>query len=340
MSPWTLLLLAGCDCNGKDLAGSTDTNILPTEASFASIVANDIPGGNLLAAWSDGDDLMFVGGETGSGLGQILWYMDDHLCVDQDLDLAERALWWVHGKEPGDWYAVGEGGLVLHNSPAGRERIDIPSPDLTLFGVFDDATWVWAVGGQVFADQTGEVWRRPSDGSADWELFYKSDAGQFIFKVWEDWIVGAGVAWRIDGDMLVEMPVPNGERLLTMRGRSTEEAWAVGGLSSAQMLSYADGGWATVSTEPICGSGPLMGVWTAPGEDVWISGSVGTAARFDGTAWHCAGFPIVTDRDFHAVWKHEDQVFFVGGNLASTAALVGTIAMAGAHETLEVRACE
>ena len=34
-------------------------------------------------------------------------------------------LWWIHGRGPGDWWAVGENGYALHNIGTGRTQDDV-----------------------------------------------------------------------------------------------------------------------------------------------------------------------------------------------------------------------
>ena len=79
-------------------------------------------------------------------------------------------------------------------------------------------------------------------------------------------------------------------------------------------MHFENGAWATVDNAL---GQALNGVWTAPSEDVWIAGNFGVVARYDGSEWHKPATPI-TDQHFHAIWKHGDEVFAVGGNMFST----------------------
>jgi hypothetical protein len=123
-----------------------------------------------------------------------------------------------------------------------------------------------------------------------------------------------------------------------VRGASDDDVWVVGGLQAPVIWHYEAGQWTEHSIEPICGSQPLMGVWTAEGEDVWVSGMAGTTAVFDGSDWTCADFPI-SSRDFHAVWKEGDDVVFVGGNFMGSSPYVGTVASLGSGKLQDVKAC-
>ena len=68
---------------------------------------------------------------------------------------------------------------------------------------------------------SGQVWRKRK---GSWEL-HSGDLENLVFKVWNGWFVGDRVSWRLEGDELV--PIDNGERLLTVRGRAADEVFAV-----------------------------------------------------------------------------------------------------------------
>ncbi len=322
-----LVLLASCSCNEPECETDCPDSGGP---AFASVIGDDIPGGVLLSAFSAGDDVLIVGGEFGAGTGVILKYSNGELCIEND-DPGE-ALWWIHGQSADDWYAVGENGAILHNEGGTITREDVAT-DAKLFGVYDDGVDVWAVGGDINL-QTGEVWRK-SGGT--WEKAL--DTSDILFKVWNNWFVGAGgqvLHW--DGADFEDRS-PSSDRFLTVRGSSEDDVWAVGGLQTPVIWHYESGTWTEHTLEPLCGSQGLMGVWTAAGEDVWVSGAAGTTAVFDGADWTCDDFPI-SSRDFHAVWKHGEEVLWVGGNFMGSAPYVGTVAKLGDGNLETVGACE
>ena len=324
-----LALLASCSCN-KDKC-DTDEVCPDTGLAFASVIADDIPGGVLLSAWSPGQDVYIVGSQFGEGKGVILKYTaDGDLCVEND-DPGE-ALWWIHGQSADDWYAVGENGAILHNQGGTITREDVAT-SAKLFGVFDDGTDVWAVGGDIDA-LTGEVWRKTAD---TWTKVY--DAPDILFKVWNNWVVGASGQVMYWNGTAFEDRSPSDERFLTVHGSAADDVWVVGGLQTPVIWHYQAGTWTEHSLEPICGSQGLMGVWTGPGEDVWVSGMAGTTAVFDGTNWTCADFPISSSH-FHAVWKQNSDVLFVGGNFLGPAPYVGTVATLGNGDVQSVGACK
>jgi photosystem II stability/assembly factor-like uncharacterized protein len=107
----------------------------------------------------------------------------------------------------------------------------------------------------------------------------------------------------------------------------------VGGTQAADVQHFDGTAWATVQT---AGLGlPLMGVWTSPGESVWVSGMSGVQAysEDDGLTWQIPDFPL-TSNSFHAVRAVGDEVLFAGGNLMSTSGeFHGTIGRFGAAHT-------
>lgn len=173
--------------------------------------------------------------------------------------------------------------------------------------------WVALVG---YATELGPLW-------SVWSPF-ATDLPGVVFKVWDRWFVGAGYSWHLDGETLEEIALPGGERLLTARGRADDDVWAVGGTAGPALLHWDGASWSAVDVDPRCTAQPLNGVWTAPGEDVWIAGNSGAMGRFDGTRWECV-FPPITGEHFHAVWQHAGEMFFVGGNLFDTEDNYGTV---------------
>jgi hypothetical protein len=281
-----------------------------------SLLVEDTPGGALLSAWSDGDDALIVGGNAGGGSGVLVRYRAGRLCVDDTV--SERALWWIHGPRASEWYAVGERGTIVHDTDGTRVREDVDT-DATLYGVWagDDGV-VWAVGGDFTTEPTsGWVWRRQDDA---WSLFAGPLDGA-LFKVWDGWFVGEAQAYRLEGDELVAQDVGD-ERFLTVRGRAEDDVWIVGGWGPPAVQRYTAAGWEVVDTSAL--SQPLNGVWTAPGEPVWVAGMSGLTAFLDDDGWTR---PEVAPslQHFHAVWRHGDDVLFVGGNMLDTGDQQGTI---------------
>lgn len=285
-----------------------------------SLLSEQVPGGILLSGWSDGDVLHTVGGDLAGGPSIWATWDGKHLCVEQQV--TERALWWVVG-EGNETYAVGEAGTILHTVDGVRTREDVDT-EATLFGVWMDGDRAWAVGGDVGGGENrGEIWTK-NDG--EWTAI-DLDLPGVLFKVWNGYAVGDGVAYRIEDDVLTALDT-GGERLLTVRGRSETDVWAVGGLSDSVVM-HSDGGGAFEEVDSAGLSGGLNGVWTGADDDVWVAGHFGTMARQTEEGWDGPSPPL-TSEHFHAVVRHQDEVLWLGGNLFSSGDNFGVIGRYGA----------
>jgi hypothetical protein len=322
-----LFLLACTDKN--------DTGTVPVTGPEWSLFADQVGDGMLLSAWSDGPTMYAVGGGMGgTGPGVRLTIEGETICTETLVE--DQALWWIHGNTSGDYYMVGDHGTILHSVDGTITREDVDT-EATLYGVWvEEDGQVFAVGGDIATD-TGEIWTR-IDGT--WSLFAGELEG-VAFKVWQSWVVGDNMAWYLEGETAEEMVArPPGERLLTVRGASNDDVWAVGGDASAVVLHWVNGEWESVETAGL--SLPLMGVWTDIDDDVWVSGMSGTQGFWNDHAfsWQIPDFPLSAEH-FHAVWPHEDQIFFLGGNMMATEGWYGSILRYGETQGLaEVSACE
>jgi len=324
-----LLLVAAC--SGDDEPGTKDTSGT-TSAPAWEMVVEDGPGGMMLGAYSVGDTMIVVGGQLNDGTGTIWKLNDGVLCVDEEIP--DAPLWWVHGRSETDLYMVGEQGLILHEVDGVRTREDVPST-AKLFGVYDDGTDVWAVGGDIFGDGTGEIWRRV-DGT--WSL--ASTTPGLAFKAWEGWFVGDGFVWWWDGTDFVDRTPAEAPRFTTVRGRSQDDVWVVGGTQVAEFYHWDGAEWSRPDVDASCVNAALNGVYTAPGEDVYVAGMFGVAGSFDGTAWSCADQPL-TAKAFHAVWPHDGAWWALGGNFTSSSTQVSSVARFGEGPLPEVaESCE
>ena len=59
--------------------GTTSTATGTDTAPFASLLAQDIPEGVLLSAWSNGDEAWMVGGDFDASTGHLVRWRGDHL---------------------------------------------------------------------------------------------------------------------------------------------------------------------------------------------------------------------------------------------------------------------
>lgn len=329
-----LIALPLVACSGDDdpvPPDETGETGSPTEPAW-SIVVEEGPGGMMLGAYSAGDTMLVAGGQINDHTGSIWRLQNNELCVEENA--ADGTLWWVHGRSATDLHIVGEGGIILHELDGVRTREDVPT-DATLFGVFDDGTDVWAVGGNVAGDQTGEIWRKQG---GTWAL--QATTPGLAFKVWNGWFVGAGFAWRWNGTDFDDLTPPSAPRITTIRGRGPDDVWMVGGLQTPEFHHYDGTAWTTPEVDPACVSQALNGVYTAPGEEVFVVGMFGVAASFDGTDWTCAEQPQ-TVQHFHAVWPHDGSYWALGGNFLSSGTQFATLGRFGTGAPPEVvGACE
>ncbi|NCG20349.1 MAG: hypothetical protein GWP91_15175 [Rhodobacterales bacterium] len=323
------LLISLVACGGPKNSDSA-TEIPDT---WSSLLAEHVDGGMFLSGWENPEGtLVMVGGNLTANSGRLGFWDGSTLCVEDDV--TDAALWWLDG-QGSDWYAVGTSGAVIHDNGSERVRLDVPT-NATLFGVYVDGEDVWVAGGDT-STVRGEIWRMKT--GQDWELVM-GDLPGLVFKTWNGWFVGDGVAYYWNGTALEERHPPNGERLLTMHGPSADDAYAVGGLTAPVVLRWQQGAWSEVASDETCLHAQLSGVWVDDDGTVWVAGHNGTASSYDGSTWSC-DTPPITAEHFHGVVGHKDQVLWMGGNLLSTADNYGTIGVHPAAAPLpQVSACK
>ena len=320
---FSVLLFPACgddapsETDGADASTTSETSGTDTEDPDAPFVTvqEGIGGGVVLSGHSHASGMTMVGGRLSSapgvdpgGPGTVYWLQDGQLCRHNGV--ADHTLWWIDGPGDDTWFAVGERGTILRydGETVHDESVDT---EAILYGVRASEP-VIAVGGNPFGENTGEIWQREDDGS--WTRLHEDLPG-VAFKIHQNWIVGTGVAWELmpDGSLVEHFP-PDEARLLTVQVRGEDDVWAVGGSATPTVIHWTGAAWETVAFAPACGNGGLNGVWTEPGEDVWIAGFFGAMARYDGTDWTCST-PPASFEHLHATWRHEGRQWWGGGNL-------------------------
>ncbi len=298
----------------------------PGEARWGELVRG-LDGGVLLSAANVGDAVVFVGGQMSAqpgvapgGPGYLVRYEDGALCREDGVHA--RTLWWIDSPAADEWYAVGEGGAIVHER-AGARVDESVATDAALYGVRVHGDVVYAVGGDVWGDKQGEIWRR--DPAGVWAPFASELAG-VVFKVWDGWFVGEGVAWYLDGDALIERHPPSGAKLLTARGGADGEVWAVGGAASPTLLRWAGDAWESVAVDSACAQLGLNGIWVDPAGELTIAGTRGGLGFYSGAegGWSCPDGTVSLD-DLHVAWGRGDERFVAGGNLLSAGNNFGSI---------------
>lgn len=297
-----------------------------------SILAKQVPGGMLLAVASVGDEAIFVGGQLNGGKGFLARYSGESLCVERDV--SDRALWWIHSSGASEWYAVGEKGTIIHSLGGVRTDESVPT-DSVLYGVYDAGDRVIAVGGDVFGTKEGEVWVK-DDGT--WTQLASGLPG-VAFKVWEDFIVGDGIAYKVVGDSLEEHFPPDGAKLTTVTGRGANDIYAVGGTARPVMLHWDGSDWSNVEVDSLCADQGLNGVWTEAGTGVWFAGSFGKLGEYINPDWNCPT-DFLTQETFHGVVGFGDEILWAGGNFFEIGGNYGTIGRYGeGDKTLSATDC-
>ena len=270
--------------------------------------------GSILSFWGDSTSEIFaVGGPvTSPGQAFILRYDGTQW---EHMPLDAPTLWWVQGFASDDVWAVGERGIIVHFDGSEWTVVVDDDVDYTLWGVWGASpNDIWTVGGTAAGGAPSVV--RHYDGSTWQDVPDIGMDGELLFKVWglaEDdvWIVGTGGATlHYDGDTWTRLTPVTDERLLTVRGRATDDIYAVGGVIRAVVLHYDGSVWSEV---PVDALGGLMGVWSAPDQPTVISGHNGVVLVEDG-----GGFYQVdtgTFNDLHAAWGDGDGSFLAGGGI-------------------------
>jgi len=284
--------------------------------------------GAILSLWgSSPTDLFAAGGplRTDGGESLVLHYDG---ATWETMTTSGTTLWWVFGFAADDVWATGERGVILHYDGASWSEVEAPTHDYTLWGIWGAApNDIWTVGGvaaggapSVLRHYDGATWSDVADVGLESEL---------LFKVWglaadDVWIVGTGGAtihW--DGTTWTRFDSGVTGRLLTVRGRASDDVYAVGGLGTPLMIHFDGVSWSPVAIEAF---GGLMGVWTAPGQGVATSGSRGILVSDDGPGWVEAADYGPTELDLHAVWGDgTGRLYASGGDLLSSSAPEGII---------------
>ena len=270
-------------------------------------------------------DVWVAGSADASGAGEptLLHYDGDHW-TRRDLSalgLTGTDLWWVHAIAPGDVWAGGENGTLIHWDGATFTRATTPGTRV-VFGIWaassDD---IWAVGGEN-GGIAGFVWHY--DGAAWTEVALPaSHPGAAVFKVWglgSDDVYFCGLMGTLmhwDGASLSMVTSPTTRSLFTVHAIDDEIA-VVGGAGSATVLRGTGSPLAFADVTPTAGGAPVAqmnGVFlTAPGEGYAV-GIYGAILRMQGGVW--AEDDSVFDH-LHAVWVDPSGgVWAVGGEILS-----------------------
>jgi hypothetical protein len=300
----------------------------PVLLEWNTVVDGYAPGA-LFSGWAGGpDDVWLVGGERGRS---VVLHYDGTSWESLDPGLNQQ-LWWVHGFPDGTVYVCGDGGAVGRWNGSTWEQLDSGAPGTVFYGIWGaTADDIWVVGGPTPAPASGVTPEGDVvlhfDGSAFQRqqiqvlLDKPASAQKNLFKVWgasadKVFIVGSsGLALHYDGTSWEKFETPAvGQALFTVSGRSATDVYAVGGEGVAVMLHWDGSAWSEVEL-PRGAPQAIQGVWTAPGQPVYLGGWYGfTAALTPGGTWTVedTGSPFA----YHAVLGDGGgSVWAVGGDI-------------------------
>ena len=289
--------------------------------------------GALLSLWgSSPNDIFAAGGPLAiDGGAAFVTHYDG--TTWQPMTLTGTTLWWIFGFGPDDVWATGERGVILHYDGTAWSTVEAPTHPYTLWGVWGASpTDIWTVGGVAAGGAPSVI--RHYDGTTWSDVAGVGMDSELLFKVWgtaanDVWIVGTrGAALHYDGSAWTRTVSGTTDRLLTVRGRGPDDVYAVGGLSAPVVIHYDGTSWSPVAVEAF---GGLMGVWTAPGHGLGVSGARGILLADDGAGWMEPSEPTPTELCLHAVWGDgTGKLYAVGGNLFSSAVPDGIIVSSNA----------
>lgn len=277
--------------------------------------------GWLLNAWGpSGSDVYAVGGEPSAGK---MMHFDGESWTPVALPNGTPLLAWGYGFSKSDITFVGDAGTILHFDGKGFTKEDAGTTE-DLWGVWgsgpDD---LWAVGGSgqkgavpTIVHYDGAVWV-----AAQTPALQKANVNAF-FKVWGTskdnvYVVGQrGTVLHYDGSGWKEELVGASDDLISLWGTDASHVFAVGGRGNGLISRFDGKEWRTESLAPLPG---LNGVFVRTPKVIHVVGITGTIADIDGETLEVVReSPWDTELDLHAVFSAGDQLFAVGGSLAST----------------------
>jgi hypothetical protein len=275
----------------------------------------------LLSVWgTSARDVWTVGGDVDE-LGPLVLHYDGHEWSRMPTD-AHGDLWWVHGFAEGPVFFGGEGGLILRYEDGVFSRLETPSDQPTVFGIWGSSpSDVFAVGGVGRA--AGFVWHW--DGAHFDEIALPSTfGGQSLFKVWgtgrdDAWIVGTdGAVLHWNGTNLEAVDAGTERTLFTVHAVD-ETVAAVGGLGSGVLIERdAEGRWQDVAPDLLP---QLFGVY--------LTSSAGAAVGINGTfvlrergRWEIEETGLDLAETLHSVWIDPDGGIWAAGGQVLAAPLV------------------
>lgn len=237
-------------------------------------------GGELVAAWGHGEDLVLVGTS-----GRIVTYRDGAWGVEAAG--TSQGLLGVWGSGPDDIWAVGRAGTIVRWDGVSWERVTSPTTGAVndVWGSAADRVYAAGTGGAVI------LW----DGTA-WTSLVSSTTQNLRAasgrSATEVWAVGANATiMRFNGFGWSQAPVEKTvyedgteeevtDELHAVWAAAADDAWAVG--ANGRMLRWDGALWRQVETEFTV---TLRGLYGLAADDIWAVGNAGHILHYNGEAW-------------------------------------------------------
>lgn len=333
-----VILFIPCGCtapmppsgNGNGNANSGDNANANGDSGDANtlsggFVLEELGGALLSVTGTSETDVYAVGADAQDSGGPLVLHYDGSQWRRLETGLREGDLWWISlDTIDGEYYLVGDPGLILRYAPSTGSFEECETPgDEVLFGVWGaSADDIWAVGGNVFADQPyGVIWHYDGEVWTALDTTTIDPAGLLpLFKVWgrsanEIYAVGQdGTLLRFDGEAWSPFPGDTQRTLFTVHGND-EMTVAVGGALSG-VIEELEGDAFVDHADPM--TPQMNGVFIPDSGAPFAAGFVGQITRRnDEGLWDVQQTSIDTIYDFHAVWVDPSGgVWAVGGDLS------------------------
>lgn len=310
-------------------SGEEDPPPDETEDKALTLITEEYADGALLSVWSSGaDDVWVVGGEQGH---PVVLHFDGSDWERNDPPV-DQQLWWVHGFSSGEVFVAGEAGAIARYDGSTWQAFDTGFEGTTFYGIWGSSpNDVWAVGGphqgtppenqvgDVVLHFNGSDWTRVSVPYLEAK---PASAQKNLFKVWganatDVFIVGdSGLTLHYDGtDWNHVNSGITGVTLFTVIGRTANDVYAVGGFGAPALIHWDGTAWEEIEV-PLTAPSIIQGIWTAPGEAVYLGGQNGFFASYENGEW--TEEEPVTNQVYHAVWGDgAGSIWASGGNIVS-----------------------
>jgi len=350
---WLCLSLFACACTsgsgatpvdagGADAGGDTSS----TDLGPWSLVAEPTPEGALVAAWSDAQEWILVGGRFNEGLIATAqggaWKKESFP--------SSGIFWWVHGDASGHRVVVGRNGRVAHRGGDGAWtlRQSKAHPKAQLQGVWwaEGSDHAWVVGGATEnLDEAPLLARLPlaatqAELDDEWQVVAlpaKSEDGASLsgglFKVWgadasHIWAAGEnGHVFFYDGTAWSHETTLPTDVVVTVSGRSADDVIAVGGRNQGVIARRQAGAWKVLPDDPEAG---LFGVHMRPDGSALLVGNNGAMGDLGPTGTLVMRSEPLTELVLHGVRTSPTREIACGGSLMMTTNLKGVLLVRGA----------